>query len=186
MSTDELTELLARCALRDEKALETLYARAAPRLYALAIGVVKRREWAEEILQDAFVKIWTHADRYEPAKSNAMTWMSTIVRNRALDKLREVARNPLLQERKLDDVVDTPLLSAELTPSDYTLMSQDMRALLDCLGTLDGEQKEAILMSYYHGYSHQELSARLTKPLGTVKGWIRRGLERLRTCLDDR
>lgn len=186
MSTDELTELLARCALRDEKALETLYTRAAPRLYALALGVVRRREWAEEVLQDAFVRIWTHADRYRPDRSGSMTWMSTIVRNRALDKLREVARNPLLQDGKLDDVADTPLLSGEMNPADYSVMSQDLRALMDCLGTLDGDQKQAILMSYYHGYSHQELSAKLTAPLGTVKGWIRRGLERLKLCLDDR
>lgn len=186
MSTDDLNNLLARCALRDEKALEALYARSAPRLYALAVGVVRRREWAEEVLQDAFVKIWTHADRYRPEQSHSMTWMSTIVRNRALDKLREVGRNPLLQNDRLDDVADTPLVSGEMTPSDYTLLSHDTRALLDCLATLDADQKRAILMSYYHGYSHRELSSKLTAPLGTVKGWIRRGLERLRLCLDGR
>lgn len=184
MPAADFDDLLARCALRDEKALEALYSRAGPRLYALALGLLKREDWAEEVLQDAFVKVWTNADRFRPDKSGSMTWMSTIVRNRALDKLRAVKRNPLLQDARLDDVADTPLMSDGVDPSEYALMSQDMRSLLDCLGTLEGDQKRAILMSYYHGYSHQELSEKLTKPLGTVKGWIRRGLEKLKRCLD--
>jgi RNA polymerase sigma-70 factor (ECF subfamily) len=184
MSADEYNSLLARCALRDEAALQELYAKTSPRLYALAFGIVKRKEWAEEILQDAFVKIWMNADRFRPDKSGSMTWISANVRNRAVDKIREVQRNPLLQDYKLDDVTETPLLSEEMHPDDYTLMSQDMQSLMNCLGTLEPNQKEVILLSYYHGYSHQELSDKLTQPLGTVKGWIRRGLERLRLCLD--
>lgn len=184
MSASEFNNLLARCALRDEKALEELYAKASPRLYALALGIVKRQEWAEEVLQDAFVKVWMNADRFRPDKSGSMTWISTIVRNRAVDKIREVQRNPLLQDHKLDDVTETPLLSGEAKPEDFSLMSQDMQALMNCLGTLEQDQKDAILLSYYHGYSHQELADKLTRPLGTVKGWIRRGLEKLRLCLE--
>jgi RNA polymerase sigma factor (sigma-70 family) len=114
-----------------------------------------------------------------------MTWISTIVRNCALDRLREVRSNPLLRNEMLDDVAELPLLSEAQDPLDFTAMSKDMQSLQNCLGTLEQEQKQAILMSYYHGYSHQELSARLTMPLGTVKGWIRRGLEKLRLCLGD-
>ena len=183
MAADELNHLLARCALRDEKALEELYARSSSRLYGLALGIVKRAEWAEEVLQDAYVKVWLNADRFQPDKSGAMTWISTIVRNRAVDRLRELQRNPLLQEQMLDDVTETPLVSDGLDPSELSVLSQDMKSLLDCLGTLDDQQKQAILLSFYHGYSHQELSDKLTTPLGTVKGWIRRGLERLRGCL---
>jgi RNA polymerase sigma-70 factor (ECF subfamily) len=186
MSADELNNLLARCALRDEKALEALYAKASSRLYALALGVVKQREWAEEVLQDAFIKIWSHADRFSADKSSAMTWMSTIVRNRAVDKVREFSRNPLLQDKMLADVDETPLMAETPGPADLALMSHDLKSLWNCLGTLEQEQKQVILMSYYHGYSHQELSAKLTVPLGTVKGWIRRGLEKLRMCLEAR
>lgn len=183
MPADIYNDLLARCALRDETALQELYAKASPRLFALALGVVKHNDWAEEILQDAFVKIWMNADTFQPSKSGSMTWMSTIVRNRAVDKLRSVQRNPLLQQKMLDEVSETPLLSDEMDPSDQALMSQDMQALMHCLSTLDVAQKKAVLMSYYHGYSHQELADKLSKPLGTVKGWIRRGLEKLRMCL---
>jgi RNA polymerase sigma-70 factor (ECF subfamily) len=112
-----------------------------------------------------------------------MTWMSTIVRNRAIDKLRSVSRNPLLQSKMLDDTDEMPLLSDDIDPSEFTLMSEDMQALMNCLGTLEADQKKAVLMSYYHGYSHQELSDQMSKPLGTVKGWVRRGLEKLRLCL---
>ncbi len=182
---EELNQLLSRCAQRDEKALEELYSRVSSKLYALAMSVVKRNEWADEVLQDAFVKVWMNADRFQPDKSGAMTWMSTIVRNRAVDKLREVQRNPLLQENMLHDVTEMPLLSEDMDPGRFALMSQDMQSLIGCLGTLEAEQKRAILMSYYHGYSHQELSNKLTTPLGTVKGWIRRGLEKLRMCLEN-
>lgn len=184
MAGDELDHLLARCALRDEKALEQLYARSSARLYGLALGIVKRAEWAEEVLQDAFINVWLNADKFRPDKSGAMTWISTIVRNRALDRLRQVQRNPLLQDGMLDDIAETPLVSDSLDPSELSAMSQDMRSLLDCLGTLENDQKKAILLSYYHGYSHMELSERLTMPLGTVKAWIRRGLEKLRLCLE--
>ena len=183
MPADDYNDLLARCALRDEKALEELYAKTSPRLFALALGVVRQKEWAEEVVQDAFVKVWMNADRFRPDKSGSMTWMSTIVRNRAVDKLREVKRNPMLQDYKLDDVTEMPLVSNGIDPDELTLMSQDMQSLMNCLGTLEQEQKEAILLSYYHGYSHQELAEKLTTPLGTVKGWIRRGLEKLRLCL---
>lgn len=184
MAANEYDELLARCALRDEKALEELYTRASARLYALALSIVKRKESAEEVIQDAFTKVWLNADRFRPDKSGAMTWISTIVRNRAVDKLREVQRNPLLQENMNDEILDSTLLSKEIDPTDFTLMSNDMSALLKCLGTLETQQKDAILLSYYHGYSHQELAEKMTKPLGTVKGWIRRGLEKLRMCLE--
>jgi RNA polymerase sigma-70 factor, ECF subfamily len=184
MSVAELNNLLARCALRDEKALEALYAKAASRLYTLALGIVRQREWAEEVLQDAFVRIWSHADRFSADKSSAMTWMSTIVRNRALDKVREFNRNPLLQDKALEDVFETPLVEQAPGPAELALMSHDLKSLWNCLGTLEREQRRVILMSYYHGYSHQELSVKLTAPLGTVKGWIRRGLERLRMCLE--
>ncbi|HEY3487058.1 MAG TPA: sigma-70 family RNA polymerase sigma factor [Gammaproteobacteria bacterium] len=184
MSADELNSLLARCALRDEKALAALYAKASSRLYALALGIVKQREWAEEVLQDAFMKVWSHADRFSPDKSSALTWMSTIVRNRAVDKLREFRRNPLLQEKTLADIDEIPLSDQGPDPADLALMSRDLKSLWNCLGTLEEEQKQVILMSYYHGYSHQELAQKLTAPLGTVKGWIRRGLEKLRMCLE--
>jgi RNA polymerase sigma-70 factor (ECF subfamily) len=110
--------------------------------------------------------------------------MSTIVRNRAVDKVREFGRNPLLQGKALADIYETPLVEEAPGPADLALMSHDLQSLWNCLGTLEREQQRVILMSYYHGYSHQELSVRLTMPLGTVKGWIRRGLAKLRLCLE--
>jgi RNA polymerase sigma-70 factor, ECF subfamily len=184
MSADELNSLLTRCALRDEKALEALYGRTSSRLYALALGIVRQREWAEEVVQDAFIKIWSHANRFSADKSSAMTWMSTIVRNSAVDKVREFRRNPLLQGKFLEDVFEIPLVAEGPGPADLALMSHDLKSLWNCLGTLEQEQKRVILMSYYHGYSHQELAAKLTTPLGTVKAWIRRGMEKLRMCLE--
>lgn len=186
MPADDYNPLLARCALRDEHALQELYAQTSPRLYALVLGIVRNHEWAEEVMQDAFVKIWINADRFQPDKSGALTWMSTIVRNRALDKLREIKRNPLLQQNNIDDIVELPMISEGLSPGDIVDQDQDLQSIVACLSTLEANQRQAIIMSYYHGYSHQELSNKLDKPLGTVKGWVRRGLEKLRGCLANR
>ena len=183
MAIEDLSPLLARCALRDQNAMQELYNKTSAKLYALVLGIVKHRDTADDVLQEAYMNVWLNANQYRPDKSSAVTWISTIVRNRALDRLRAIKRNPLLQNSQLDDIADTPLASEQLTPTDFADISADLQSLTECLSGLEPQQQHALLLSYYHGYSHQELAAKLTAPLGTVKGWIRRGLEKLQQCL---
>ena len=180
---DNYNELLIRCASphRDRAAFKKLYESTSPRLFSLALGLLKNKGMAEEILQESFFKIWTSADSYHQGKGKAITWMATVTRNKALDKLRSLKVRPQETETVYEGV---EFATADLEPDNLTMVDQDLQQLMDCLDGLQTEQKECILQSYYHGYTHQELSQNMHKPLGTIKAWIRRGLEKIRVCLE--
>jgi RNA polymerase sigma-70 factor (ECF subfamily) len=183
LRNDRLRSLLARVALSDQDAFAALYRDASPQLYAIALRIVRRAPLAEEILQDAFVSVWHHAGTYDAAKSLPTTWLASIVRHRALDAIRrrELVTLPLVdddEDARWDSPSDAP------TPVELLLAGADARAVRDCVDTLDAGPKQAIALAFFQGLSHGELAAHLDEPLGTVKSWVRRGLERLRRCLD--
>ena len=180
---DNYNELLMRCAspLRDRDAFKQLYESTSPRLFGLALGLLKNRGMAEEILQEAYFKIWNSADSYHQGKGKAITWMATVTRNKALDKLRSLKARPQETETVYEGA---EFAAASLEPDNLTTVDQDLKQLMNCLDSLQAEQKKCILLSYYHGYTHLELSEKLNKPLGTVKAWVRRGLEKVRACLE--
>lgn len=183
LSREQLPELLARCALKDESALVAVYRLSSPKLFDVAIRITRRRDWAEEVLQESFVNIWHHAGGYDIAKSAPMTWMTAIVRNRALDWLRRP------REVEADESHDTLLASIpndDPGPEELVRRAKDASRLAKCLRSLTCEQQRAITLAFFYGLSHRELSAKLERPLGTVKTWIRRGLEQLRVCLAER
>lgn len=177
-----LEHLLARSALQDKIAFETLYESTSPKLFGLAVQLLKSRDKAEEALQEAFVKIWYNAGHYHAEKGSAMAWMSSIVRYRALDMLRSEKKMPSTQ----DSSTDIPDKMVELF-SDNNKVDQDKELdyLLECMEDLQEEQKKSIFMAFYDGNTHQELAERLKKPLGTIKSWIRRGLDKIKRCLEE-
>ena len=178
---DAITELMARCALRDQRAFTELYRQTSAKLYGVAIRILRRQDWAEEVLQESFVNIWNHIADYSTSRSAPMTWMTAIVRNRALDWLRR----PNLERGDEDyDLLVEALPDDAPGPETLLGMSRDARALADCLKQLSGNQRQTIMLAYAHGLSHGELASHLKEPLGTVKTWIRRGLDRLRGCMD--
>ncbi len=180
---DNYNELLLRCASphRDRDAFKQLYEMTSPRLFSLALGLLKHRGLAEETLQEAYLKIWNSANTYHQGKGKAITWMATVTRNKALDKLRSLKARPQETESVYEGA---EFAAADLQPDSLITVDQGVKSLMDCLNELQPEQKECILLSYYQGYTHQELAERLDKPLGTVKAWIRRGLEKVRVCLE--
>jgi len=178
---DPLDELMARCSLRDQRAFAELYRRTSGRLLAVAMRIVRRRDWAEEILQESFVSIWHHVPQYDRVRSAPMTWMTTIVRNRALDWVRRPQHET--SDEGLEHVVENWADDAP-GPLDRLRNDADAGALNDCLGQLSGQQRQSIALAYLHGLTHTELADHLQQPLGTIKTWIRRGLERLRGCMD--
>jgi RNA polymerase sigma-70 factor (ECF subfamily) len=178
---DAIAQLMARCVLRDQRAFRELYRHTCAKLYAVALRIVRREDWAEEVLQESFVNIWNHVAEYSAARSAPLTWMTAIVRNRALDWLRR----PNLEhgDEDYDLLVEAV---ADDTPGPELILgaSRDARALAECLKQLTGNQRQTIILAYSHGLSHGELAQHLKQPLGTVKTWIRRGLDRLKGCMD--
>jgi RNA polymerase sigma-70 factor (ECF subfamily) len=175
---DQLRQLLAQCSLGDRRAFETLYQRVGPRLHGVALRLMGRPDLAEEVLQESFVRIWNNASRYEPHLSAPLTWMINITRNQAIDQLRKHRDRPLsdLEEQALVD--PTPSALEQLNSA------REASALKRCLDRLDGMQRQSITIAYFQGMSGSELAEHLAVPLGSVKSWIRRGMERLRRCLE--
>ena len=176
-----LMELLARTALGDQRAFAELYQATSAHLYAVALRILRQGPAAEEALQESFVNVWHHARSYVAARSQPLTWLTSIVRNRCLDQLRrrEVETSAMDDDEAGNVAADDP------TPLERLLSGADARAIGRCVETLEACQKQAIALAFFQGLSHAELARHLGQPLGTVKSWIRRGLERLRTCLDN-
>lgn len=179
----DLIELLNRVADRDHAALKILYDCSSSKLFGLAVRVVGRREGAEDVLQDAFLTIWRAAGDYRASLSPPMAWMGLIVRSRGLDFLRRRASERGNVTQELDDSVTDALALDAPGPMDTAQASEQAWALHQCLGRLENRQREVVSLAYIRDLSHSELAEQLKLPLGTVKTWIRRGLDQLRTCM---
>jgi RNA polymerase sigma-70 factor (ECF subfamily) len=177
---DALPRLLAACAARDRTAFERLYRETSPKLFGVALRILRREDWAEDVLQECYVRIWDHAQDYRAGLAAPMTWMTSIVRNRCLDWLRRPNLEVIDEEGELIEAA----ASNAPGPLDELESAGKARALKKCLETLDARQRQAIALAYYDGLSHSELAAHLREPLGTVKTWVRRGLLRLKSCLE--
>ncbi len=178
-AADPLAKLLAACARRDRAAFSRLYEATSAKLYGVAVRILRREDWAEEVLQECFVSIWTHAPDYRTGLAAPMTWMTSIVRNRCLDWLRR----PRPEVADEDGSFVESAVSDNPGPLAALERLGEAQALNRCLGTLEARQRQAIALAFYDGLSHAELALHLREPLGTVKTWVRRGLMRLRDCL---
>jgi len=180
---DLLMELLDRIATRDEAALKTLYDEVSAKLYGVAMRVLGKVEWAEDALQDSFLYIWRAAPDYRASLSPPMAWMGLIVRSRCLDLLRRQQAERVNATQELDETLADQLGSDDPGPLDTHHASQQAQALHRCLSQLEHKQREVVTLAYLRDLSHGELAEQLRLPLGTVKSWIRRGLEKLRGCM---
>ena len=186
---DPLAELIAASARGDERAFRRLYRATSDALFGHALRILKRRDWAEEVLQESFVSAWRHAARYDSSKGAAMTWLIRIVRNQAFDWIHP--SRPDGFERKHASAVD--LLGDDILDGAGNLGAADAAELVEysrraervsaCLAALDARQRQSLVLVFFHGLSHSDLARHLQHPLGTVKAWVRRGLARLASCL---
>ncbi|WP_370153046.1 MULTISPECIES: sigma-70 family RNA polymerase sigma factor [Pseudomonadota] len=182
---EQLARLLSATAGGDQRAFRHLYDASGPHLFGLLLRILKRRDWAEEALQDCFLKIWQKADTYSPEKGAPLTWLMTIARYRALDLLRMKRPEVELPEDGEDASMSFADESSGIDPEAGAVEKEGMGRLAECMEGLQDEQRRSVLLAYYEGYTHQELARRLEAPLGTVKSWVRRGLQRLRECLGE-
>jgi RNA polymerase sigma-70 factor (ECF subfamily) len=180
MAQPELNQLLRAAANGDKDAFRAIYNATSAKLFGVAVRILKRSDLAEDVIQDAYLKIWDAAPNFRPELGSPMSWMVAITRNRAIDVLRK--RTELAVEDQKDGgerADETP------DPFELTAQSNELKALLGCMERLNPEQRQCLLMAYYYGYTHEEISERMSTPVGTVKSWIRRSLARVKECLGD-
>jgi RNA polymerase sigma factor (sigma-70 family) len=179
----ELIVLLGLVAQQDRIAFRELYDRTAPKLLGLALRVVRNIEHAQDVVQDAYVHIWRIAGDYEAALSPPMTWLGLIVRSRSLDFLRRRASERVDTHQELEGFVTDTVAQDAPGPLDLAQSSEQAWALHQCLDRLELKQREVVSLAYLRDLSHTELAEQLSLPLGTVKTWIRRGIDQLRGCM---
>ncbi|HWU68487.1 MAG TPA: sigma-70 family RNA polymerase sigma factor [Stenotrophobium sp.] len=179
---EHLAQLLADTATGNQASFRALYAASSPHLFGLLLRMLKRRDWAEEALQDCYLKVWQKAETYQPQKGTPLTWLMTVARYRALDLLR--IKRPEVEMPEEGEEQPYSMADASESPEDRAIEGEGMGRLENCMKGLQEEQRQSVLLAYYEGYTHQELASRLGAPLGTVKSWVRRGLARLRECLE--
>lgn len=174
----ELEQLLGSVASGDRVALKHLYERTSAKLYGICLRVMADEGEAQDVLQDVFTTVWTKADRFDPAKASAMTWLSVLARNRAIDRLR--ARR--VPAASIDEAEDVP--SDGPSQLDVLERNEDAARLKKCLDELDERARLMIRTAFFDGASYPELARREGVPLPTMKSLVRRGLMRLRGCLE--
>lgn len=172
-----LEHLIALTAAGDRMAFRRLYEATSSQLYGIIRRMVRNKERSDDILQDVYLKIWRHAERFDPAKAPAMVWLITIARRVAIDDLRRVVAPTTSID---EDEALTDSLSAETQEQDP--LAHDRLEL--CLGRLREEYRTTIMMAYVNGYTYEQLASRLDRPVGTLKTWVRRGLLDLRSCME--
>jgi RNA polymerase sigma-70 factor, ECF subfamily len=185
-----LQSLIVAAAHGDHAAFAHIYERTHAHLFGVAIRILGQGQAAEDALQEAYVSIWKNADAYRNEVNGQviqpMTWLIAIVRNKALDAFRARARrkeNALPEPDELDgDEMDG---AAHPAPGPMQLLDQATQSLHieDCMKALDGSHRQSLALAYYQGLSHSEVAEHMGAPLGSVKAWIRRGLEKLKNCL---
>ncbi|WP_338502371.1 sigma-70 family RNA polymerase sigma factor [Sphingomonas kaistensis] len=161
-------------------ALNLLYERTSAKLMGICLRILHDRHEAEEVLQEVFISIWNRAGTFDPGRSSPLTWLSTIARNKAIDRLRS------RRAHGADAPYGEALEIADDAPDAFAAASdrEDGERILFCLSTLERRTQDMIRSAFFDGLTYSELAARAAVPLGTLKSWIRRGLQRLKVCLE--
>jgi RNA polymerase sigma-70 factor (ECF subfamily) len=184
-ASDDLSTLLSRVALHDRAAFKRVYDLTSAHLFGVALRILNRREAAEDALQEAYVNVWNAAGSYSAAVSQPMTWLISIVRNKALDRLRGQQRRSEESLATDEDGEERDIVDERPDPLGLLTQAVDTLRIRECMGTLDATHRQCLALAYYHGMSHSEVAEHIGSPLGSVKAWVRRGLERLKKCLGD-
>ncbi|MFW0795594.1 ECF RNA polymerase sigma factor SigK [Gordonia sp. CPCC 205515] len=179
---EELRTLLAESALGDRTSFARLYDLTSSRIYGLALRVVVDRNYAEEVVQEAYLQFWQRAADYQPSRGSVISWMMTIAHRRAVDRVRSEE----LQHRKTAEFGATNQASNVPATLELVVDREATTELRTCLNRLTDLQRDSIEMSYFGGLSYPEVAEHTSTPLPTIKSRIRDGLRKLRDCLKGR
>jgi RNA polymerase sigma-70 factor (ECF subfamily) len=180
VSRSQLAAALVRVAAGDRAALRMVYQDTSAKLFGVCLRILNDRSEAEDVLQDVYVTAWRKAASFDPGRASPITWLVAIARNRAIDRLRSSAARRRMEPIEAADAVGDPAPPA----IERVELAQQHRRLARCLEELDARHSAAIRAAFLDGATYDELAARISVPLGTMKSWIRRGLLKLRTCLE--
>ncbi|GAA4867540.1 sigma-70 family RNA polymerase sigma factor [Luteimonas vadosa] len=176
---DRLRALLLATAGGDRSAFEDLYSRTSAKLFGICVRILNERTQAEEALQDVYMAIWQKAGMYDGERASPITWLAMIARNKSIDYLRSGKSDRLSQPLDLA----AELQDDDASVSELAAAHVDNRRLHGCLDQLDDNQRKVIHTAFFEGCTYDEIAIRSETPLGTVKSWVRRGLIKLKACL---
>ncbi|MCW7539425.1 sigma-70 family RNA polymerase sigma factor [Aquabacterium sp. A7-Y] len=184
-----LAALLARVGLGDRAAFAEVYRLSAAHLLGVVLRIQPVRAQAEEVLQEIYLQVWRAAAGYQAAQGQPLTWLTSIARHRAIDSVRRQRARPqtvapALADDEQDQDVSEKYPDPGPGPAELWQRAMAARLLQQCLGGLSSEQQQSLALAYYQGLSHSEVAEQLKAPLGSVKSWVRRGLQALRACLE--
>lgn len=178
MTDDPISDLLVQVAARDRDAFRALYSAASAKLFGVTLRILKDRAEAEDALQEVFTRIWLKAHRFDKGRARGMTWLITIARNHAIDRLRARPASADGDETLAGLADGKPGVESRL------IAKAEARRVMDCFDVLEVDKAEAIRGAYLSGLSYEDLAKRHSVPLNTMRSWLRRGLMKLKECLD--
>ena len=175
----QLVAAIARVAGGDRAALRLVYSETSAKLFGVCLRILGDRSEAEDVLQDVYLTVWRKAASFDEAVASPITWLVAIARNRSIDRLRSAGPRAHAPLEAAAEVPDEGLSALERLE-----IGEDQARLKDCLQELEERQSVAIRSAFLDGFTYEELAMRNRVPLGTMKSWIRRGLLKLRACLE--
>jgi RNA polymerase sigma-70 factor, ECF subfamily len=175
----DLADAIARIARGDGAAFATLYSATSAKLYGIIIRIIGRRDVADDVLQEVYVRLWQRAGEFDAAKGSPITWLATIARNRALD---EAKRKTM---RSLDEFPEVRQLPSADDPFANLERNEERRRLQTCLDRLEPEKRAIICLVYFYGMTREEIARKMGRPIPTVKTWLRRSLVQLKEHLGE-
>ncbi|HKZ96216.1 MAG TPA: sigma-70 family RNA polymerase sigma factor [Hyphomicrobiaceae bacterium] len=178
-SRQQLDTLLEGVSKGDEASFAELYQATSAKLFAVALRILRSREAAEDVVQEAYLRVWERAGDFDPKIASPVTWMAAIVRNRALDEVRRRAVRPSADASELAEIE-----SEDEHPLQALERHQDVERLLRCLESLEPEKKQIVRLAYLDGLSREAIAKKFDRPEGTIKTWLRRSLAQLKGCLE--
>jgi RNA polymerase sigma-70 factor (ECF subfamily) len=171
---------LGRIPGGDRTALQTVYRLTSAKLFGVALRILGERSEAEDVLQEVYVAVWRKAADFDPNRASPMTWLIAIARNRAIDRLRATR-----QSRRMEPIDQAAEVADSAGSADSTLENaQEHARLHGCLDGLAAHERGALRGAFFDGNTYEDLAARMSVPLGTMKSWIRRAMIKLKSCLE--
>jgi RNA polymerase sigma-70 factor (ECF subfamily) len=183
LDNEELMELLARCALKDQRALESLYLKTSGYLNAVAYRILGSEDASNDVLQESFLQIWNNAANYTPVQGKPITWLTSIVRYRAIDKFRHEKRHQNRPHHEEEAEILLCIPAGDTQEEAYSRLRLNEQ-LQKCLDAMNNKFKYSIELAYLYGYSREELAEALGANINTVKSWLKRGGAKLKDCIE--